>query len=217
MSVIPMTTMSSRARGGICASGAPCRKPPCACYNPLGTNRGGFVVREGLVMSTSIRRATYDDAMEIAEVHVESWRTTYGGIIDQAFIDNLSVAERAVSWMRRLSMSSPAASDVLVATTPDGSIVGFLSGGLIRAPYFEFDAELHAIYLLASFQRAGLGRRLTREWAAIAITRGLNAAVVRAHADNPACAFYERLGAEFLRTSRVDIGGKSYPERWYGW
>lgn len=172
-------------------------------------------LREGA--STSIRRATYDDAMEIAEVHVESWRTTYGGIIDQAFIDGLSVAERAVSWMRRLSAPSPAASDVLVATTVDGSIVGFLSGGVIRAPYLEFDAELHAIYLLASFQRAGLGRRLTREWAAIAITRGFHAAVVRAHADNPACAFYEKLGAGLLRTSRVDIGGKSYPERWYGW
>src|SRR5262249_461024 len=98
-------------------------------------------LREALVVSTSIRRATYDDAMEIAEVHVESWRSTYGGIIDQAFIDNLSGAERAVSWSRRLAMSSATASDVLVATTADGSIVGFLSGGLIRAPYLEFDGS----------------------------------------------------------------------------
>jgi hypothetical protein len=42
-----------------------------------------------LGLSTSIRRATYDDAMQIAEVHVESWRTIYGAVIDQTFMRGL--------------------------------------------------------------------------------------------------------------------------------
>ena len=57
--------------------------------------------------------------------------------------------------------------DILVVTTPERRIVGFISGGLIREAFEEFDGELHAI-ILESFQRMGLGSRLTREWAALA-------------------------------------------------
>ena len=73
------------------------------------------------------------------------------------------------------------------------------------------------LYLLEPFQRTGIGRRLAHEWAAVALSRGLHAAVVRVLAENPACAFYERLGAERLRDTQLVIGGQPYPERWYGW
>ena len=166
---------------------------------------------------TTIRRATLDDAIPIAEVHVASWRTTYPGIVDQNYIDSLSVTERASAWTRRLSSMDETAPDVLVATTPDAGVVGFISGGLIREAFPGFDAELHAIYLLQSFQGAGVGRRLAREWAALAVGRGLHAAIVRVLAENPACKFYERLGGDLLRESQLTIAGTAYPERWYGW
>ncbi len=167
--------------------------------------------------SVTIRRALLDDATAIAEVHVGSWRTTYPGIVDQAYIDSLSVPERAVAWGRRLSPDSDTAPDVLVAVTADGVIVGFISGGAIRDSWPGFDAELYAIYLLDSVQHKGVGRRLLREWAGLALASGWHAAVVRVLAANPACLFYERLGAERLCDTQFTIAGKPYPERWYGW
>ena len=165
----------------------------------------------------AIRRATLDDAAAIADVHVASWRTTYPGIVDQAYIDGLSAAERAIAWARRLSPGHESAPGIFVATTRDQKIIGFISGGVIREPILGFDAEIYAIYLLESVQRAGVGRRLMREWAGVATDRDLHAAIVRVLARNPACQFYERLGAELLRETELVIGGKSYPERWYGW
>ncbi len=162
-----------------------------------------------------IRRATADDADAIADVHVSSWRTTYVGIVDQAYIDALSVSERAAAWKRRLA--NPAGVDVLVAVDPPGGIVGFISGGDIREPLPGFDAELHAIYLLQSHQGAGVGRRLVRAWAAHAIDRGHRAAVVRVLAQNPACEFYARLGARVLQESTHAVGDKFYPDVLYGW
>ncbi len=167
--------------------------------------------------SITIRSALPSDAEAIADVHVASWRTTYSGIVDQAYIDALSVSERAAAWTRRLTVASADAPDILVAIAPDSQLVGFLSGGTIREPLPEFDAELHAIYLLEPFQGSGLGRRLAREWAARAVARGFHAGVVRVLAHNPACAFYERLGATRLRDTQSVIGGQPYPERWYGW
>lgn len=162
--------------------------------------------------SIAIRRAVPGDAVAIAEVHVASWRTTYRGIVDQAYIDALSVAERADAWTQYLSADVPNAPDILVALDADGRTVGFISGGLIREPVAGFDAELHAIYLLEPFQHAGVGRRLVREWATFTLARGLRAAVVCVLAANPARLFYERLGAERLRDAQHVIGGTSYPE-----
>jgi ribosomal protein S18 acetylase RimI-like enzyme len=167
--------------------------------------------------SLEIRRATLDDAGAIAAVHVASWRTTYPGIVSQSYIDSLSVDERTSMWTRRLSEASNAAPDVLVVESPDAGIVGFASGGPIRHPEPGFDAELYAIYLLAEFQGRGVGRRLVVEWARLAVAGGLHAAIVRVLADNPACAFYERLAAYRLRESRLEIGGKDYPEICYAW
>jgi ribosomal protein S18 acetylase RimI-like enzyme len=163
------------------------------------------------------RLAVPADATAIAEVHVAAWRTTYRGIVDQGYIDTLSVAERAAAWSQRLSGNVTPAPDILVAVGTDGRIVGFISGGLIREPFAGFDAELHAIYLLEAFQRAVMGRRLVREWATLAVAHGLRAAVVRVLAANPARLFYERLGAEYLREAPHVISGKPYPESWYGW
>jgi len=165
----------------------------------------------------TIRRAVVDDATAVAEVHVASWRTTYPGIVDQAYIDSLSVPERAAAWGRRLATDSDTEPDVLVAVDADGDIVGFISGGAIRDPIAGCDAELYAIYLLDSMQQKGVGRRLVREWAGLALASGCHAAVVRVLAENPACSFYERLGAERLRDTQFTIAGKPYPERWYGW
>jgi ribosomal protein S18 acetylase RimI-like enzyme len=165
----------------------------------------------------ALRLATADDSDSIAEVHVASWRTTYAGVVDQSYLDALSVGDRAAAWKRRLATSDPSAPDVLVAEDQHRGVVGFISGGAIRDVIPGFDAELHAIYLLQSNQREGLGRRLAREWAALAIDRGFRAAVVRVLAQNPACAFYERLGATVLEEGTHAVGDKSYPDRVYGW
>ena len=167
-------------------------------------------------LEPTIRRARPDDAAAIAEVHIASWRSTYPGIVDQAYIDALSLDDRATTWARRLITDSKTAPDVLVAVD-DGHLVGFLSGGLIREPFAAYEAELYAIYLLRIVQRQGLGRRLTREWARLTLAKGLSSAVVRVLAANPARFFYEALGAEAIRHTQLVIGASTYPEIWYGW
>jgi L-amino acid N-acyltransferase YncA len=162
-----------------------------------------------------IRRATVADADAIAEVHVSSWRTTYAGIVDQTYIDALSVIDRAAAWKRWFA--KPEMSDVLVATDASGAIVGFISGGEIREPVPGFDAELHAIYLVQSHQGIGLGRRLVRAWATLAAGRGFRAAVVRVLAQNSAREFYARLGATVLQEGTHTVGDRPYPDVLYGW
>ena len=46
-------------------------------------------------MDFLIREAAVNDATAIAQVQVESWRTTYAGIVPDAFLASLSVETRA--------------------------------------------------------------------------------------------------------------------------
>src|SRR4051812_9969560 len=109
---------------------------------------------------TSIRNAMMDDADCISRVYADSWRTTYRGIVPDAYLDNLNTEERSIRWRERLN----SAGRVLVAEQ-NGEVVGFISGGPIREPLGGYDAELYAIYLLLHAQNKGIGTALLNELA----------------------------------------------------
>ena len=163
-----------------------------------------------------IRAAEETDAGAIAAVHVASWRTTYPGIIAQASIDRLTVADRAVALGRALRREVQFIPEMFVAVQ-SGEIVGFVSGGAIREPVGTFDAELYGIYLLQSAQRTGLGAALMRELARKLAELGFGSLIVRVLADNPACGFYERMGGTLVAEGVHTVDGQPYPERIYGY
>lgn len=46
----------------------------------------------------NIRLASVRDIEGIARVHVESWKSTYNGIISESFLSNLTVEKRTKNW-----------------------------------------------------------------------------------------------------------------------
>src|ERR1700755_1768959 len=107
-----------------------------------------------------IRPATEQDAGSIAHVHVQSWLTTYADIVPQEYLSSLNESERELSWREWLTRGIYA-----YVAESDGEVVGFACGGRIREPLPGYDAELFAIYLLKSAQRAGIGTALLRKLA----------------------------------------------------
>ncbi|WP_303801124.1 GNAT family N-acetyltransferase [Alicyclobacillus macrosporangiidus] len=164
----------------------------------------------------SIRRATVDDATAVARVHVDSWRTTYRGIVPDAFLDGMSYAESEARWRRGFEQSSEKYA-MFVAQDETGRIVGFANGGPIRKADPDFDGELYAIYLLEEHQRRGLGRRLIRQVAGHLVQQGMHGMLIWALADNPACQFYAAMGGQAVREGELEIGGKWLKEVGYGW
>ena len=154
-------------------------------------------------MDVTIRAAEPRDAAEIAAVHVDAWRSTYGGILEPDYVESVSVSRRAAQWERALSDASP--QDVFVAQR-DARIVGFASCGPTAHRLAGYDAELYTLYLLRKEQRAGLGARLLAAVAARLLQRGYRAMLVWVlHKNTNAIRFYERYGAEFLKTERNPV------------
>ena len=141
-----------------------------------------------------IRRANVADAAAIAAVRVDSWRTTYRGVIPRNYLDEMEVDESTALWTRVLSAGSNKAC-VFVAEI-NGEIVGFSAGQMLEEPKFGCNAELAAIYLRSNAQRQGVGRRLVSMVADAHQAHGATGLLVWVIAANKvARQFFEQLGA----------------------
>jgi ribosomal protein S18 acetylase RimI-like enzyme len=166
-----------------------------------------------IAMRFVTREATLEDSTEIARVQVDTWRTTYRGIVPQSFLDRMDYDVRAESWRDQLA----AGSSRIYVSEMDGTICGFICGGRLREPLSDFDGEIYAIYLAVDAQQRGCGRAMMKQLAAKLLQEGLKSAVVWVLERNPACTFYERLGGEFLGQKAISIGGADLVEVAYGW
>ena len=185
-----------------------------------------------------IRQAIDSDAGGIARVHIDSWRSTYAGIVPAEHLAALDYHERVARWHRILADRRQ---NAFVAEDADGRIVGFASGGPERsgstaasgtascsddpqidsggpepstAP--EYSAELYAIYLYDSGQRQGVGRRLVAALCSWFLSRGWHSMLTWVLADNPSRGFYEALGGAEVRLETIAIGGTELVEIAYG-
>lgn len=164
----------------------------------------------------SIRNATADDAVEIGRVHVDSWRTTYAGMIKPETLAGLSY-EKSAERNRAFMSSAEAGRHHFVAEDESGHISGFAMGGKSRTEGLGFAGELYGIYLLKECQGRGVGRRLVRAMAEALAADGLKSMLVWVLADNPARRFYEALGGRYVTEQQITIGGQALTEVAYGW
>lgn len=141
----------------------------------------------------AVRPATAADAAQIAGVHVESWRSTYPGIVPQSILDGLSVERRTAFWSGLLL--APGETRTWVGELDD-RIVGFVGTGPPADLALRPDtAELQAIYLLPAARGIGLGRLLIRTATSDFVERGFASAILWVlTANEGARRFYEAAG-----------------------
>jgi L-amino acid N-acyltransferase YncA len=148
---------------------------------------------------------------------VESWRTTYRGIVPQPFLDSLSVESRT-RWWEGMFARADGSRCVFVAEDTDGQITGFAFAGPESRGDREYTGEVYAIYLLEQHQRRGTGRRLMAAAAERLAALGMAGTLLWVLAENhPSRRFYESLGGTALRAQQIEIGGAELEEVAYGW
>ncbi|QUL99425.1 MAG: GNAT family N-acetyltransferase [Candidatus Fermentithermobacillus carboniphilus] len=173
-----------------------------------------------------VRRATIGDLDGLVRVHVDTWKTTYKGILPDEFLDRLTYAGRRDQWVRILS--GPDMKYLFVAEDESGfpgtnvecasKVVGFASGGPNRDKDGQYKGEVYAIYILKDYQGKGLGRSLFTRVSGALLEDGFDSIKVWVLTDNAAARrFYEALGGKLVESRYIKIGGASYEEVAYGW
>jgi len=138
-----------------------------------------------------IRRASIDDAPEIAAVHIASWRAIYRGHMPDSVLDALDIERRTIQWRERLALPYV---DCTVAEEPP--VVGFCSLAPCRDPDSAPSmGEITAIYLCPTHWRRGLGRDLVAAALARSRERGYRTLSLWVLRENQrARSFYEAVG-----------------------
>ncbi len=109
------------------------------------------------------RRAVLEDANDIAEVQVSSWRTAYRGLLPQRYLQELDVKQHAEAWRYRLGSHEGLELCTFVAERGD-LVIGFIS----LYPSRDEDAdptkigEVTAVYTRPDHWGTGAGRQLMR-------------------------------------------------------
>jgi L-amino acid N-acyltransferase YncA len=153
-----------------------------------------------------IRKAMTSDAAGIANVHVNSWKTTYKDIVSDDYLDSLTIEDRTVRWNDILAGSH----QTYVCELKSGQVAGFVSVGKERDKQYE--GELYAIYLLKENQRNGLGSALFKFAMTVLKSQGYSNMLVWVLKENPSKYFYYSFNPEIVKEQKISIGGKEYDE-----
>ncbi|MEV5026669.1 GNAT family N-acetyltransferase [Paenibacillus sp. LPE1-1-1.1] len=163
-----------------------------------------------------VREACIKDAERIAIVHVDSWKTTYKGIISESYLSSLSVEKRTKNWLWTFKNLN-AHEKIFVAEDREGNIIGFSNGGRSRSDEFKHDGELYAIYLLRDYQRLGIGTMLFNSVVESLKDNGYSSMMLWVLRDNPSVTFYKLQGGQTFGQKSISIGGYSLVELAIGW
>ena len=118
----------------------------------------------------SLRKARVADAIAIGAVHVAAWRSTYPGILPDAFLAKMSVSRQAAYYDAAIrggtgvTVATASGADVPAGSGP--RIIGFTTAG--RARHAEIagkrlaEGEVETLYVLDDWRERGVGRRLMR-------------------------------------------------------
>ena len=165
-------------------------------------------------MKPLIRAATEGDIPAIARVHVDTWRSAYGGIVDAAYLGSLSYED--FETRRRERFGTPGTRTFVGEA--GGEVVAFATAGPNRELDAKHDSELYAIYVREGFARRGIGRGLVAAvagWLAAENRRGMILWVLRDNA--PSRRFYESVGGTPAGEKDFRFGTQDLPHAAYGW
>jgi len=158
----------------------------------------------------TIRKAKYEDITNIVKVHVDSWKTTYKGIVPDQYLNQLTYDSRMQLWENIMEEQKYI---VFVAETIEHHIVGFIAINMNS----ETEGHISSFYLLEQYQGLGIGKKLFTHAIQYFSTTSCTQITVGVLEDNKAKSFYYHLGAKLKDSLTVTIAGKPLTELILQW
>ncbi|HUB11512.1 MAG TPA: GNAT family N-acetyltransferase [Acetobacteraceae bacterium] len=178
----------------------------------------------------SVRRALPSDAVPIAAVHVAAWRSTYPGILPDAYLANLSVTGQAAYYGAAIRgstgvfVATASGTDLPTRRTGSGTgagIIGFATAGRSRTGGEMGrrlgEGEIETLYVLDDWRERGIGRRLIQAAAAHLAEAGCRSVFLWVLRDNPSRWFYQHLGGKPTVEALIRFAGRDVMQTAFVW
>lgn len=162
-----------------------------------------------------IRQALPSDCESVARVQINSNRTTYRGIMPDAYLDGLCYVEKTVEWKYRLQ-NQKEQETLYVVDTDEFGIVGFFLVSEVKTNEIS-ERELLSVYILEEHQKKGIGKYIFKEISKKYKDDNVHSIMLWTLKDNPSRGFYERLGGQLAGTRTIERGRAELMQVAYKW
>lgn len=147
-----------------------------------------------------IRDATDQDIAPVAILHADSWRSGYGNILSDEYLERRVYQDRLAVWRARFAEASKKPMFVLVAEV-DSMLAGFVC--VFPDEDVAYGSFLDNLHVVPAMTGQGIGRKLLSEAARRLVAQpsraGLYLWVIEQN--RRALRFYERAGAQVVGSS----------------
>lgn len=163
----------------------------------------------------NIRKATSEDIKAVSAIYIDTWKTTYKGLVPDEYLHSLSYEEAETKWGKFMSKSQYKPL-IFVAINEIDETVGFAATQMMSEK--DQTGELYALYLLPKAQGLGAGRRLLSAVAEYLYKEQMSSMLVWVMKKNEAGrGFYKRLGATHYAHRESEFGGLTVEDEAYIW
>jgi L-amino acid N-acyltransferase YncA len=163
----------------------------------------------------TIRIATIKDIDGIVNVHVNSWKTTYKGIISPTYLSRISSNDRKTRW--ESTFANLKEDEIIYVIEEHGKVLGFLNGGRSRGSEEGIETEIYSLYLLEEAQGKGYGKILISNFMKHISSKSYRNTMVWVLENNASIEFYKKLGGQEIRKQQITIGEETFIEVALGW
>lgn len=103
-----------------------------------------------------IRKAKYEDCLELSKLKIKIWKQVYIDIYPKEKIDNYSIEENKNKFMKLIDNKE---ADLYVVEL-DNKIIAYTSSGVPIRKYKDYKQEIGLLYIDLEYRNLGLGRKL---------------------------------------------------------
>ncbi|GIU16992.1 MULTISPECIES: GNAT family N-acetyltransferase [unclassified Shewanella] len=143
-------------------------------------------------MEIILRDAVQDDVQQLAQIHVNSWKSTFSGLMPDKYINGYTLSSRVNEWQSVIHSRS----EIVVVAERGGIVIGFMSYRV--NPENLATIELCKLYLCPSAYGQRFGSKLLNHLKLSAQAQGMKAISLYVLDSNKvAINFYSKHGFEF--------------------
>ena len=164
-----------------------------------------------------IKDAIVSDAKQLAKIKVDTWKTTYKGIIPDKFLNELSYEKEEERFKKFLKNPGSNKFIIVYENEKTSEIISYMWFGVPKEDEDNnYDQEIYALYVLKDYQKGGIGREMIN----FAIERlkktGNTSLILWTLKKNlNARSFYQKIGFRLTKEKIKNIGGRDIDECGY--
>ena len=160
-----------------------------------------------------IRYLTKEDIPQYQKLISKVWQETYPGIVNQQFLDNLSLTEEQRIELNNMTYDENI-KDTLVLEV-DNNIIGFVRYGTTDDILYPNTGEIFALYVLSKYKGQGYGKQLVQRAIQELLKLNHRNMIIGCISQNPSNEFYKHLGGILKSTRPFPKTGDNLVENIY--